>query len=98
MVEQPAARAGTPRVEAVALLPGPLEGVGGEILGQCAVAREVDEVAVDVAEMRLDERVEGLGPGPRACADALHCRIYAAAAAAVTAAPSAAHGSRHQPL
>ena len=47
--------------------------------------------------MRLDELVEGLGPRPGACAYSLHCGIYAAAAAAVTAAPSAAHGSRHQP-
>ena len=62
------------------------------------IAGEVHEVAVDVAEMSLDECVEGLGPRPRACANSLHRRIYAAAAAAVTALPSAAHGSRHQPL
>ena len=53
---------------------------------------------MDVAEMRLDELVEGLGPCSRPCAYALHCGIYAAAAAAVTAAPRAAHGSRHQPV
>ena len=53
---------------------------------------------MDVAEVGLDELVECLGPRPGPCAYALHCRIYAAAAAAVTAAPRAAHGSRHQPL
>ena len=96
--KQPAARTGAAGVEAVALLPRPLERVGGEILGERAVAGQVDEIAVDVAEVRLDQLVEGLGPGPGPCAYALHCGIYAAAAAAVTAAPSAAHGSRHQPL
>ena len=95
--EQPAARARAARVEAIAPLPGPLERVGREILGQRAVAGEVDEIAMNVAEMRLDELIEGLGPCSRPCAYALHCRIYAAAAAAVTAAPRSAHGSRHQP-
>ena len=53
---------------------------------------------MNIAEVGLDELVEGLGARPGPCAYALHCRIYAAAAAAVTALPSAAHGSRHQPL
>ena len=66
--EQPAARACAARVEAVALAPGALERVGREVLGERAVAREVDEVAVDVAEMRLDELVEGLGSRPGPCA------------------------------
>jgi len=60
--------AGAARVEPVASLPGPLEGVGGEIVGERAVAGEMDEVAVNVAEMRLDELVEGLGPRPGPCA------------------------------
>ena len=76
---------GPPRVEAIALLPGALERVGGEVLGERAVAGQVDQIAVDVAEVGLDERVEGLGPRPRPCADSRHWRIYAAAAAAVTA-------------
>ena len=67
---EPGAGARASRVEAPPELQRLLERLGGEILGERRVARQVDEVAVDVVEVRLRRRREarragGLGASSR---------------------------------
>src|SRR5207302_6287350 len=59
---QPGARRGTTRVEATPRAQRALERLAGEILGERRVAREDEQVAVDVVEVSLGDRGEARRP------------------------------------
>ena len=85
---EPGAGAAAARVEPAPVLERLLERVGGQVLGQRAVAGQVDEIGVHVVEMLLCGRGKGLPTRPVACGEAsspAH-RVYAAGRRSVTGA------------
>src|SRR5262249_56810739 len=62
---EPGARAAAPGVEAAPQPQRLLERLGGQILGDAAIAGQVDEVAVDVVEMALDHGRKARNLGDR---------------------------------